>query len=137
MKNKQKELIKLDLTKYPQTHDFTYKGCSCEMRRNLYKAWCGGYVQIPNNSHPLYYASYDKISELLDNYIHGGITYGWDSNSRFFSGYFGFDCSHYDDITPIKSYRHSEFATYKDYNFVVNEIKKLVDFFINYKSKLN
>lgn len=59
---------------------------------------------------------------------HGGVTYDEDSDSHLFglSGHFiGFDCAHSTDWIPY----HSGFglATYKDVDFVLKEIKKIID----------
>lgn len=110
------------IIKYPELYKFIYNGYECELKRNLMLAWCG-YVTVPSD-HKDYNKDYDDIN--ID--VHGGITY-----SSF--GTFGFDCIHGGDLSPEINhplvYRPScnTFGTYKDYAFVVNEIKKMADEF--------
>ena len=56
---------------------------------------------------------------------HGGVTYDYDSDKHLFglSGHFiGFDCAHASDWVPGIG-----FGTYKDVDFVMEEIKKIID----------
>ena len=71
-----------------------------------------------------------KISlDVLIN-IHGGITF---SGKRRYGNpalwYFGFDCSHYNDLTPYELYRHKNNrlteGTYRTLHYVKSEINTL------------
>lgn len=97
----------------PDRADWTSKtGFKCAMRRGGSGAWCG-YVMIPVG-HPWYRKHYDQI----DVDIHGGLTYSdtgvWEVGGDWF---IGFDCAHYNDITPTdKAREHS--AVYRDMDCV-------------------
>lgn len=55
--------------------------------------------------------------------VHGGITFSgrWPSHPDFW--FFGFDCAHSGDMTPL-SYHH-EGDVYRTFNFVLNEARNL------------
>lgn len=78
-----------------------------------------GYVEVPDGLS----VNVDKID------CHGGITYkgcwnGFPTNGR----YIGFDCLHYDDWDPVLAgYGSDSYETYKDTEFVLNEIKNIIE----------
>jgi hypothetical protein len=111
----------VDLELYPyegeeenDKYRFTHAGLQCRVRRSPHVlTWCG-YVDFLHDCH------YDEIEVQ----IHGGLTYG---NGQSV----GFDCCHASDINPREYvYRTALFqdgVTYKDYNYVVEETKKLAE----------
>lgn len=84
-----------------------------------------GYVIIPEN-HLCSRKGYDHVNNLMEKNnledIHGGLS---------FSDYltFGFDCAHCDDTT-LFNFETFGIGTYKDYNFVRNQINVLINNFI-------
>ncbi|WEV36242.1 hypothetical protein [Lactobacillus sp. ESL0677] len=108
----------------PEDEKFTYKGYKCEIWEHpTFKILCG-YVMIPKNN-KLFGKDYmDNDFPNLD--VHGGITYvDYDQENNW---WIGFDCNHLDDYSAI-----SPFGTYKDKNFITNELKKLVDQVLKYE----
>lgn len=119
-----------DIKNYPGTsvENFKYRNYDCELKRNVSGCWLG-YVIL---KHPI-------PDEHIDNIeVHGGITYNDGSK-------IGFDCAHYDDIIPLLSTGVGTFLsfcniidtlvhdistdqpTYKDRNFVIDQLKSVVD----------
>lgn len=113
---------------YPHLYTFTYNGYVCEVKRNFNLCWCG-YVTIPK-THPDFEKGYDDV----DIYPHGGMTYANE-------GKFGFDCSHAGDISPTFSHPlmytsgFNSWGSYKDRDYVINEIKQMVDEFKQRENK--
>jgi hypothetical protein len=93
-----------------------------------------GYVGV-NKKHPLYCTHYDEV----DITVHGGLTYAGPNPG---AGevpdhwWFGFDCNHYNDFSPIL-FRDlpgiPNNGIYKNLEFVINEITYLATELINYK----
>ena len=87
-------------------------GLRSRLRRNVVGALCG-YVEVPT-SHPHFGCNYEKF----EIFAHGGLTY---SAPAYGQGYeVGFDCAHYDDISPdmlLFGIERSG-ATYKNVDFV-------------------
>jgi len=71
-----------------------------------------------------------KVSlDVLTN-THGGITFsGKNQHGNPGRWYFGFDCSHYNDLTPSGEYRHEKHwspqGTYRTLSYVKSEIDNL------------
>jgi len=110
-----------DETKYP-----------CLMKRNNSGVWCG-YVAV-NESHPLYGKDYSG----LDIEIHRGLTYAGYCDGDAEKGichvkddgedevyWFGFDCNHGCDLTPMEDMYSNFGATYRDEEWVKREVKYL------------
>ena len=117
-----------DLQDYPETkYADTYRGYQWTMKR-VNGHWCGY----------LYNLTSEEINNIKGD-IHGGITGGFtDSMGLAIS----FDCAHYDDyegfIIDYLRYLRSrddddvidifeQSGTYKDYNWVLNHIKELIE----------
>jgi hypothetical protein len=134
---------------------FEYKGYNCLVIR-IYEKHNGiielghlcGYVQIPKG-----HVWHGKESDQIDCQIHGGLTFG---HGDFMDNYvIGFDCGHSGDITPgtervlresrlkLPQWMHHAIryspifqGSYKNMNFVIEEIKSLVDQAIESNSKI-
>lgn len=123
---------------------FVHKGIECLVRRTDSGILCG-YVIIPEDSFFNGLAGLSEFDEAFD--VHGGITcYGVDENDMII---IGFDCAHPHDICPLiqknypllnekwkafaKHYKLSEglksffTPTYKTWDFVMEETKRLAD----------
>lgn len=118
-----KEVYDEDIIKYPNDYyTFTIDKFECSMKRSSGGYWCG-YVRLPKE-HPFFGLRMEDIA--ID--VHGGITY---SDS---SGWIGFDCAHYNDITPIVEehmpYREGSIdifcRQYRNYQFGYNEIESII-----------
>lgn len=105
---------------------FQYKGYDAAILRATTGHLCG-YVEIPNR-HKLYGLDYNQINELYDYEFpaHGGLTYAGHrlNDHRYF---IGFDCGHMNDISPLFPVGF-EGSTYKDMEFVENNIKEIIDY---------
>lgn len=122
--------------KEPDEYDFMYKDYECCIRRGP-RGTLNGYVIIPND-HP-------SFSKELDIKVHGGITYDEKGKERKLGKkvrIIGFDTAHSEDIVPVKLVPKEQLCidlhdlffggseeepTYKDMEFVQNQIKKMVD----------
>jgi len=124
----------------PNVDVFKYRGYDCIINRSNVGALCG-YVRVPKNSKFID----EKLYSRLD--VHGGITYTEKDEDGDF--WIGFDCSHHDDIIPIHGLYEEHMSdqlkhekqliksmvgdplrinkTYKDFDFVTNEIMNIVD----------
>ena len=118
--------------------NFVYKGfVGLAMRSNsiednsynpyLFIHWCG-YVGL-SKGHQYYGKNYNDIPIT----VYGGLTYSgyWDnSNNRDKLWFIGFDCAHLDDLGIVNlndlQFNFSK-KTYKDLNFVIKEIKLMID----------
>lgn len=94
----------------------------CEIKRHSLFKCLNGYVTI---------SEYDKFKDynnITNNVIvHGGITYERIYNKDF---KIGFDCNHYDDLTPndyVISFKLIKNETYKDMSFVKKECESLAE----------
>lgn len=115
---------------------FLYKGYDCIIVRNELGCLCG-YVRIPKNS-PFMETS---LREGLQ--VHGNISHA--ETDEFDDFWIGFDCAQYDDLVPAHEYITKTYGddpydikkkfgdplrinkTYKNVNFVENELMNLVD----------
>lgn len=83
----------------PNEFEFEYKGYNCLIKRGSIGA-LNGYVFIPKD-HPSYGMDYNDLDESFD--VHGGLTFSGELNNKkdgtvHFA--LGFDCAHFNDITP-------------------------------------
>ena len=102
-----------------------YKGIRWIAQRPYSTYWCG-YIEVNNE--------YDVIN--LDDVAHGTITGGCSTNNPTPGRCFiGFDCAHYNDYNPplpeIKKLSikllHKKDGVFKDFPFVLNIIKNMID----------
>ena len=107
----------------------------CLVLRNHMGSWCG-YVGLPPG-HSLHGKDYEKA----DVEVHGGLTFasfcdpdeGDDKICHVPAPgrpdevwWLGFDCAHYMDLTPgMISFINEPSATYRDLEYVVNEVEQL------------
>lgn len=134
----------------PNRKEWKHAGLKCLILRNTYLGHLCGYVEIPHG-HLLYGKSYSSIapasllisrekasrglsdemviSAILssaDNScaslfsVHGGITYSGTLNDRK-TFWYGFDCSHCDDLSPYISGS----GVYRNMAYVKNETESL------------
>ena len=97
--------------------------CKILRVRMEYSGHLCGYVKIPE-THQLYNLDYDEI----DVDVHGGLTYSSEEKDGY---WLGFDCAHYDDVTPcvVGSFLYLDMfneGTYKDMKYVEKELMRLV-----------
>lgn len=109
-------------------------GLDCLIVRNHGGALCG-YVGVPP-SHPLFEKSYNDAAVS----VHGGLTFAdrcadtTDESQHICHipqeamhaevWWFGFDCSHYDDLSPSYNFGLSD-QTYKSFDYVKREVEQL------------
>ena len=102
----------------------TIDGYLCEIKRQFQQYLCG-YINVPIKRDIVVDPQreedyYEKI--FCDYKVHGGIT----SFTEFGSHVkIGFDCAHNCDYKPLAIY-NTQYATYKNVDFVKNELKKLI-----------
>lgn len=98
---------------------YVIDGFNACIRRHGHIGHLCGYVEVP-----------DGLSVNIDEiYCHGGITFNdhWDELPT--DGYYiGFDCMHFGDWDKITAKAGLSFInqTYKDSEFVLNEIKNII-----------
>lgn len=118
-KNGEYQEIIDDLIKYPDNITFYHLGYECFIKRNDIFLFWNGYVKDHTNN---YYTHFN----YFDNIIHGGITYYNISDNVL-----GFDCGHITDIIPFEllydDYPKINEKTFKNYDFIINETKKLAE----------
>ncbi|KAL9658233.1 hypothetical protein ABK040_012492 [Willaertia magna] len=118
---------KNDLENNPEKYTFHYSGFKCWAKRAVYFHWCG-YIQLPE-THPDFGKSYDELGDIN---VHEELTYS-DGN-----GVFGYDCAHYYDIVPVWTDIYGgapSGATYKDIEFVKNQLKEMAKQFLERSEK--
>ena len=95
----------------------------CHIQRNSMEAWCG-YTTIPK-SLPINFEQ-----DIIIN-CHGGVTY--QSTNSDGDLVIGFDCSHFGDIVPkyLQFDFHQKYSTYRDKQFVINEVNSMVEQILN------
>lgn len=110
-----------DFWKEPDLWEAEIEGYFCCARRNNAKAWCG-YVRVPVE-HPMI------PNDNLD--CHGGITWSqsmapWMSEEDKGWFWYGFDCSHYLDLTPEQVFKSTieRDDFYSDYTYRTLEYVK-------------
>lgn len=120
---------------------FYYKEHPCFIRRHSFGGYLEGYVLIPYLDVDEYTSEDIDLSDFNDLEVHGGISFARYTDSGLI---LGFDCGHaYDrapgieeiirrDIKekflPQSSFKPNEYlSTYRNIEFVRNELKNLVD----------
>ena len=121
------EELKQKIKEEGDSRGFKYRNIECTIMRYGLGHLCG-YARVPSN-HP-FYQKYNKDVEMI--VVHGGITHvgvipghdGW---------WIGFDCMHVNlgDVIPYADpqpqYKDYIKPSYKDMNYVQNEIMMMVD----------
>ena len=129
-KYKKYHYIVEDFLKYPFYNDienglynFRYNNLQCSVKRCSGDNWCG-YVEFLHSVVDFNEDDSDNIE------VYGDITYFQKMENGLFKA--GFDTSHFQDLSPIDfliKYPDlisiPDYKTYKTYDFVVNETKKL------------
>lgn len=120
--------------------DFMHQKIMCSVVRVPMMNHLCGYVYITKD-HPWFNKSYEEIDDLLEEGIHGGLTYGKLEGDQ---KKIGFDCGHFDDLIPITlpdsfpdEIKHqmddilsrwgNVLSSYKNIYFVMEECKKLAE----------
>jgi len=131
----------------PDRIDFIHAGFSCMMLRNMMGAWCG-YVGVPSD-HPAYGVNYSDYDTPIPNLnVHGGLTYASPCSGTICHTpqegmpddvwWLGFDTGHHMDVSPLDigrmlrdtfdpGFTNGEYGTYKNVEYVTNEVKSLAD----------
>ena len=91
---------------------------ACHIVRGPVGALCG-YVGVPEG-HPMFNVPYENV----DVDVHGGLTYSRLRDDGLW--WLGFDCAHYDDIAPGMMQFGLRDGTYKDFEYVKQEVTSLV-----------
>lgn len=120
------EEIKALIRKEGDYKAFEYRGFKCRILRNSGGLinLCG-YVGLPEG-HKWFGKGYDDI----DVDVHGGLTYARNylhKQPETDLWWIGFDCAHLGDIAFLEGNYSIGLETYKDMEFVENEIKEMVD----------
>ena len=120
--NKEELFAKID--KEPDLDVGYYKGYIYKIRRNEEMLNYCGYIFIPHD-HPSFALIENdyQVDDILD--MHGGCTY-----FDYEYGYIivGFDCAHVYDIVPFDyALGHIVDGTYKDYDYVLDQIKHIIN----------
>ena len=101
-------------------------GLDCMIARNGYGTWCG-YVAV-KEGHKFFGVDYSKIGGA---FVHGGLTYSDSCQGHICHlddegqhvWWFGFDCNHSMDGSPIPSeWRKGEYRTQ---SYVIQQVEKL------------
>jgi hypothetical protein len=106
----------------PDTLMWMDRGYACEIMRSGSIGHLCGYVTVPI-THPWHGVFYDD-APVANITVHGGITYaeaddkGWKV---------GFDCAHLYDLLPGHKHPPIEEATYRDLDFVKEQVRQVVD----------
>lgn len=106
----QLERMLKDKEKYGDEQSGTYRGIDWSMKRRHNVFWCG-YLHLP----PDMKVSDEKYAKL-DQIAHGG-----------FTADFGFDCAHGKDLYSINQLYCSDKMTYKDHDYVKQNLMDLID----------
>ena len=128
-REEQKQLWVQDQTLYPlPKYEFEYRGLQCSILRHTWKLTWNGYVAVPTTN-PYYGKSYNDIEGIIE--VHGGLTF---SETKDSVTTFGFDTCHSGDMSFEENplgfnfiFRTYPGATYKIYDYVLKEVKRLAD----------
>ena len=112
-------------------------GLDCMIHRNHSGSWCGYAAVKPG--HPLYGRDYNNYEDLIDLHeVHGGLTFSGGCHGMNEDGsgichpaddgqhvwWFGFDCSHCFDLSPI-NYGGGADSDYRDESYVTEQVTLL------------
>ena len=114
----------------PDRKKFTDKetGYCCVISRASISGSLCGYVGIPE-SHPLYGRDYMR-GPLSNINVHGGLTFSDHIRDDIapLRWWFGFDCAHFEDISPGYDYTFLEpYAVYRTWGYVKRHVKILAE----------
>lgn len=111
--------------------EFIYHNYQCLILRNGALGNLCGYIALPPDHH-LFGQHYDTIEDIYNYELpaHGDLTFSGEFENRY---WIGFDCAHAGDYVPNSPINDEE-DTYKDMNFVENNLKEIVDFIENQKN---
>lgn len=106
---------------------FEYKGYECEIKESPLGTFGLGYLKLPKG-HKYYGVGCDYIPVKC----HGGLTFGKEIDGKWV---IGFDCGHYGDAIShlkeddklVRCPIECKTATFKDNEYIENEIKSIVD----------
>ena len=93
----------------------------CMIHRGACGQWCG-YVGVPKG-HRLYGVEvFSRVGGkiLYDLDCHGGVNFTFKKDALW---WFGFDCGHVGDITPMR--RWANYGEYRNIEYVVKEVEGL------------
>lgn len=100
---------------------FTYKNYLCNIHRDSKGGFLYGFVEVEQDN--VFYGLEDVYSCPIK--VHGGVTCSIKSKRPPFNKWLiGFDCAHDGDLAPDLEFST---GTYKNIEFVTNEIHKMVD----------
>jgi hypothetical protein len=143
----------------PCRFEFDYKGLRCLIIRNDFTYHLCGSVSV-NETHIFFEKEVSEIIKTHDLEVHCGLSncsYGLNEQWKNLNSYkemydkegkelwwLTFDCDHENDIIPISyelcklnSYEMNEKRTYKDLDYVRNELIKLCDQILLYSHIIN
>jgi len=114
----------------PNREEFEHAGLKCLIIRHPELGHLCGYLAV-KRGHPCYGKFYDYLpyEDLFPVDVHGGLTFSQEGDGKEYpKGYWwlGFDCAHAYDIVPFMPSALSQHGSYKNFNYVRQEIKKLV-----------
>ncbi len=122
----------------PMREEFKHMGLDCLLQRGPGGAWCGYVAVTPG--HKWFGRPYSTYCEGSDDdpdvvlEVHGGITYSESCGGKIChrtegddkAWWFGFDCSHSQDMAPLDRWRIGS-GTYRDINYARDEVKSLAE----------
>jgi hypothetical protein len=123
----------------PDRVEFEHAGLPCLMKRNYYGVWCG-YAAVPPG-HPLHgKAADDPDVHVVSASVHGGLTWASACQGSICHvpkpgepddvWWFGFDCGHCDDLSPLTEAKLPDLCTggtYRDQAYVTAEVRGLAE----------
>lgn len=127
----------------PNRKNWQHAGLDCMIVRVPSMLHLCGYVGV-KPGHPLFGMGYDAASEKIDADVHGGLTFADSCSGNIChvsddpedkTWWFGFDCTHYGDVSPMMSAYHTRgFADiggpsgeYRTIEFVTQEAERLAE----------
>ncbi|WP_294582972.1 hypothetical protein [uncultured Staphylococcus sp.] len=98
-----------------------YRGYSIAVMRHVDLGHLCGYIDLAEEN------INEKQYNLLDRLAHGGITH-------YINNEIGFDCGHCYDIMPYSCFNNLFCSgKYRDFNYVLNNLKEMVDALVESK----
>lgn len=120
----------------PDKIEWIYKKHPCCIWRRQLGSWCG-YAAV-DKTHPFYKVDYDDEHLSPDRIlsVHGELTFSGklrDCPEKVW--WFGFDCAHVGDLILIGGSPHHKGMVYRNKEYVIAEVTKLVDQLIEIKKR--
>ena len=118
----------------PDIFEFEHLGYTCLILRHESMGHLCGYMQV-TKGHPLFEVDYSAIDCC---HPHGGVTYSGYVRGDKNEWSIGFDCAHAGDLIPSMAALglNSDGVTYRDIDYVSEEIKRMVENTIEYVDTL-